>query len=322
MIVAIVSDVHTNWRAWSAVQADLVAEGADCIWSLGDWLGYGRGDDPRDLMRALESTEQGRALLDKPNASCVVGNHDLAILQSDVDWSRLKERFAFRKEARGAINNQRRLLHGSEQWREGIENWLQSIPHVLSPRCGVYLSHGAFTMDSLERAPHWYSYDDFLTMRSASLPVLKHEGQYEAIRAWIDKGKRDDPLARACDGWSPPILLATGHSHIQGAWQRGGSVPGQLAWRRIDDSQVPGPVVDRAKSTRGAVTWDVPFRATEVCPVWVNPGSVGRPRMENSSPLAREWRWAMYCLLRCDGKNDTLRFRWLPYIDDRNRGLQ
>ena len=41
MQIAIVADIHGNWRALQAVLADIDAHGVDEIYSLGDNIGYG-----------------------------------------------------------------------------------------------------------------------------------------------------------------------------------------------------------------------------------------------------------------------------------------
>jgi diadenosine tetraphosphatase ApaH/serine/threonine PP2A family protein phosphatase len=70
MRVAVVSDIHANLHALTAVLADVDAEGVDELWCLGDVVGYGpRPNECCDLVR-------GRA------AVSLCGNHDLAVLGS------------------------------------------------------------------------------------------------------------------------------------------------------------------------------------------------------------------------------------------------
>ena len=66
MLVAIVSDIHSNLAALEAVLAD--CQDCDQIWCLGDVVGY--GPDPTaciDRIRAFSET-------------CIAGNHDLAAI--------------------------------------------------------------------------------------------------------------------------------------------------------------------------------------------------------------------------------------------------
>jgi len=71
MRVLILSDIHANRVALEAVLAD--ASGYEAVWCLGDLVGY--GPDPN------ECVEQVRSL---PQLTCLVGNHDKAVL-GEVD---------------------------------------------------------------------------------------------------------------------------------------------------------------------------------------------------------------------------------------------
>ncbi|MFO7964941.1 MAG: metallophosphoesterase family protein [Desulfobacterales bacterium] len=68
MKIAVISDIHGNLEAFSAVLADIDATHADKIISLGDNIGY--GPDPEQVIRLL--TERG--------IPSVIGNHELAVL--------------------------------------------------------------------------------------------------------------------------------------------------------------------------------------------------------------------------------------------------
>jgi diadenosine tetraphosphatase ApaH/serine/threonine PP2A family protein phosphatase len=66
--VAAITDIHANLPALEAVLASIETVGAEEIWCLGDVVGYGaEPDECADLIR--ESC-----------ATCLVGNHDLAVL--------------------------------------------------------------------------------------------------------------------------------------------------------------------------------------------------------------------------------------------------
>lgn len=66
MRYAIVSDVHANWQAWSAVRDDILARGVDAIVCLGDIVGY--GPSPTRVVADLR----------KHCENFVLGNHDAA----------------------------------------------------------------------------------------------------------------------------------------------------------------------------------------------------------------------------------------------------
>ena len=68
MRVAVISDVHANHHALTAVLGAVDAEGVDELWCLGDTVGY--GPKPNECC----DTVRERAAL------CLVGNHDLVAL--------------------------------------------------------------------------------------------------------------------------------------------------------------------------------------------------------------------------------------------------
>lgn len=89
MRLAILSDLHGNREALSAVLADLAVRAVDRIVVLGDIVGY--GPDPAWCV------DRVRALVDA-GAICVLGNHDAAIAgtgagmgttaRAAIDWTR------------------------------------------------------------------------------------------------------------------------------------------------------------------------------------------------------------------------------------------
>ena len=70
MRVAVVSDIHANLHALTAVLAAIDAEGVDEVWCLGDVVGY--GPRPNECCAAVAS----RAEL------ALAGNHDLVVVGS------------------------------------------------------------------------------------------------------------------------------------------------------------------------------------------------------------------------------------------------
>jgi predicted phosphodiesterase len=67
MRVAVVSDIHSNLAALTAVLAD--AGSVDAVWCLGDIVGY--GPQPNECIEMLRR---------QPGLVCVPGNHDWAVL--------------------------------------------------------------------------------------------------------------------------------------------------------------------------------------------------------------------------------------------------
>src|SRR5438034_6491779 len=68
MPVAVISDVHANYRALEAVLTEIDAQGVDELWCLGDTVGY--GPLPNECCEEVERRAE----------VCLVGNHDLVVL--------------------------------------------------------------------------------------------------------------------------------------------------------------------------------------------------------------------------------------------------
>jgi predicted phosphodiesterase len=68
MRVAVISDVHANYRALEAVLNEIDGENVDGVWCLGDTVGY--GPLPNECCAEVERRSQ----------TCLVGNHDLVVL--------------------------------------------------------------------------------------------------------------------------------------------------------------------------------------------------------------------------------------------------
>ena len=112
----ILSDIHANFTALEAVLAS--AEGYEAVWCLGDLVGY--GPDPNECIERVRNL---------PDLSCIIGNHDAAVLnQIDVD--------SFNPEARSAIVWTRRALS------ESSLTFLRNLPERVVTH-DVTLAHGS-----------------------------------------------------------------------------------------------------------------------------------------------------------------------------------
>lgn len=67
MRILVISDIHANYTALTAVLAD--AGAVDETWCLGDLVGY--GPDPNATVEEVR---------DIPNLTCILGNHDVAVI--------------------------------------------------------------------------------------------------------------------------------------------------------------------------------------------------------------------------------------------------
>jgi predicted phosphodiesterase len=68
MRIAVISDIHANAHALSAVLAAADAERPDALWCLGDLVGY--GPKPNECVRIVRERAD----------VCLVGNHDLGVI--------------------------------------------------------------------------------------------------------------------------------------------------------------------------------------------------------------------------------------------------
>jgi len=130
MRTLVISDIHANSTALEAVLNE--AAGIDEVWCLGDLVGY--GPDPNECINRIK---------DLPKVSCVIGNHDAALLgQIDIN--------SFNRDART-----------SNEWTRSVitpENlqFLHSLPEKII-KDEVTLVHGS------PRNPTWEYLMDLYT---------------------------------------------------------------------------------------------------------------------------------------------------------------
>ncbi|MDD2463410.1 MAG: metallophosphoesterase family protein [Desulfobulbus sp.] len=117
MRLAIIADIHGNYRALDAVLADISQNGVDRIVALGDNIGY--GPEPEEVVRSL----QGYRVLS------VMGNHELALISRSY-FNRLH------------ANAQQSLLLTRSLLSPSSLCWLEQLPPV---RCqfGARFVHGS-----------------------------------------------------------------------------------------------------------------------------------------------------------------------------------
>jgi diadenosine tetraphosphatase ApaH/serine/threonine PP2A family protein phosphatase len=117
MRVAVISDIHGNDHALTAVLEEVEAAAPDELWCLGDVVGYGPA--PNECC----------AVLERRTDVCLVGNHDLVVVgRLAID--------EFNNDARTAAEWTQRVLE--PVWRE----WLSSLGPE-ARRDGVGLFHAS-----------------------------------------------------------------------------------------------------------------------------------------------------------------------------------
>jgi diadenosine tetraphosphatase ApaH/serine/threonine PP2A family protein phosphatase len=141
MRVAVISDIHGNLHALSAVLSAIEREQPDSIWCLGDLVGYG----PRPS-ECCESVQAVASL-------CLCGNHDLGVLgRLELD--------EFSPDAAAAALWTREIL------TEDARNYLDELAPS-AKRDGVELHHGS------PRDPVW----EYILSTEAARAALELAGE-------------------------------------------------------------------------------------------------------------------------------------------------
>ena len=123
MRILVISDIHGNYPALEAVLASAVT--VDAVWCLGDLVGY--GPFPNECIERIAAL---------PNLTCLMGNHDAAVVDSrDID--------RFNDEASHVIYWTKR-----EITREN-EAFLTKLPEMITTDY-VTLTHGSPRMPTWE----------------------------------------------------------------------------------------------------------------------------------------------------------------------------
>jgi diadenosine tetraphosphatase ApaH/serine/threonine PP2A family protein phosphatase len=169
MKALIISDIHANLTALEAVFED--AGDFDATWCLGDIVGY--GPDPNECVTRIRSA---------PNLTCLLGNHDAAVIE-DIDI--------------GSFNIEARISVG---WTQSVINpdslkFLRSLPANAVVE-GHTLAHGSprhpiweYLLDSRSVAENFEFFDTpFCFVGHTHLPVIYYlDGQHQLPEQIIPK---------------------------------------------------------------------------------------------------------------------------------------
>ena len=79
-MIAVISDIHGNQEALEAVLAEIATHGIDTVWCLGDVVGY--GPNPNECVDMVMNH----------TSECIMGNHDWALLNQPMGFSKLAAR--------------------------------------------------------------------------------------------------------------------------------------------------------------------------------------------------------------------------------------
>jgi putative phosphoesterase len=124
--VALIGDVHANLPALETVLAHARQQGAEALWNVGDFLGY--GVFPDEVVRRLRREE----------ALSIVGNYDLKVLK----FKRKRDQWRKRKHPLKFLAFQWAHAHLSKKSRQ----YLRSLPREIRLQVGgkrVLLTHGS-----------------------------------------------------------------------------------------------------------------------------------------------------------------------------------
>ena len=99
---AVISDIHSNLEALTAVLADIESRGIKTIYCLGDVVGY--GPNPKECLDLIIDKTQW----------CVLGNHDYAVFYEPTNFNYAAEQASFWT---------REVLETEEEKQQGDRRW-------------------------------------------------------------------------------------------------------------------------------------------------------------------------------------------------------
>ena len=147
---AVISDIHSNLEALTAVLADIEERGIKTIYCLGDVLGYGA--DPCDCLDLV---------IDRTKMS-VMGNHDYAVLYEPTNFNLGAEQAAHW--TRQKLENEKDAAKAAKRW-----DYLgaQKMRYTIEEKLGSVDAHLDLVHASPRRPINEYLFpDDVFTMPS------------------------------------------------------------------------------------------------------------------------------------------------------------
>ncbi len=273
--VAVLSDIHSNHLAAEAVIKHARQRDVSRFWCLGDIVG--RGPCPIETAMLMQHWYKKSDASDR--RGWLAGNHDYLVLE--------KVRTIFVKPSDGGLAD----LGGSSVLaatmdrhnrmrlarREALWAWLDTLPSHAEPQPGVFIAHGAFVFDA------------------DSGGANENHAHWRYVHGLPQVGEQVQGL-RGTYGASYPRVVMNGHTHIA----RLAVVP-------------PGDQPPRDLPVEHGVR--VSFHQLGQETVYVNPGSVGFPRGDDTCPT-----YAILTLFddesRLDVEFHTVSYDWRPYFED------
>lgn len=236
MRIAVLSDIHANLSALTAVGKDLDDQRVAQVWSLGDVVGY--GGHPRECIEWVE-------------ARCEVlikGNHDEAVATGDVAWFNPMAAHAARVHAQ----------HLTPPERNRLYSWPASLRREVQGR-SILLAH-ASPDDPLH---------EYVQPADARLGLRRWEGAARVILL----GHTHRPFAARLeaadakeDAWAPQHFAENIHDARPGATPLLLVNPGSVGQPRDADPRASYAILDFAERTveLRRVTYDIEAAAQSI----------------------------------------------------------
>lgn len=193
MRVAVLSDIHANRQALTAVAKDLEAQRVDETWCLGDVVGYGANP-----LECLEWVEEHADLI-------VKGNHDHAVASGEMAWFNPVAAQAARWHAQRLVPPDRSRLYA---WPERERREVQGV-HVM-------LVHGSpddplheyvRPSDAAFGLRRWDGRADLILMGHTHVPFFAAPSELgPGLPVWTARGFHDDIRSRAVSPSSPVLV--------------------------------------------------------------------------------------------------------------------
>lgn len=148
MRIGLISDPHANILALQAIEAELNKAGVDCVWCLGDIVGY--GPDPEQVIEWVRSN----------CTLCLAGNHD-QVLRGSGPWM---------------VGPTLEVL----QWTKTVigredQIWLHSLkPRALSEEIEAHCFHGGPSDEAWQFITSSHDAREALQMISSRLLLCGH----------------------------------------------------------------------------------------------------------------------------------------------------
>jgi diadenosine tetraphosphatase ApaH/serine/threonine PP2A family protein phosphatase len=215
MRIAIVSDIHGNMDAFSAVQEELTAVGADEIICLGDCVGYGA------------ESEQVVSTINELEIPSLMGNHELALMRPNLlKW--------FNPLARTSLELIRAVL--SPETLAIIASW----PRYLL-RHGARFVHG-FPPDRVKMYLFQAREDHFRRAFCASLERLCFVGHTHDLELVAFDGDKIERIPLAAPVHLKPHCRYIVNVGSVGQPRDGGKRAKYVLWDTLEDSLMVGRV--------------------------------------------------------------------------------